>query len=157
MKKRKYLKYTLLTLLGIFIIMQFFTIDKSHPEIVKSDDLIAIAKPPKDLEKLLRNACYDCHSYETEYPWYSYVAPVSWFLEHHIEEGREHLNFSIWGTYELKRKNHKLHECEEETEEKKMPLDSYTWTHGDADLSEADREKLAEWFESQMVPEDGGY
>lgn len=151
MKKRKTLKRIVLVLLAVFVVMQFFTIDKSHPKIIKKQDFISMTKPPKDVKKLLRDACYDCHSYETKYPWYSNVAPVSWWLEDHIVEGREHLNFSIWGTYKDKRRNHKLHECAEETEEYKMPLDSYTITHGDAKLSSDDRKKLAEWFESKMV------
>jgi len=150
MKKRKTLKRILLVLLVAFIFMQFFRVDKSTPKIKKHRDFIAIAKPPQDIEKLLRNACYDCHSFETKYPWYSNVAPVSWWMNDHIVEGREHLNFSEWGTYNKKRSNHKLEECAEEVEEKKMPIDSYTWTHGDAKLSSADRKKLGDWFEGQM-------
>ncbi len=150
MKKRKNLKRVLVVLLLVFVVMQFFRIDKSHPKLKKRQDFIVMTKPPADVEKLLRSACYDCHSFETEYPWYSNVAPVSWFLEDHIDEGREHLNFSVWGTYKKKKQNHKLHECAEEVEEKEMPLDSYTWTHGDAKLSSKDQKKLAEWFEGEM-------
>lgn len=151
-KKRKGIfKYILISLLVIFVIMQFFTINKTNPKVEKAKDFIALAKPPADIEKMIRTACYDCHSNETEYPWYSNIAPVSWWLEHHIEEGREHLNFSVWGDYPVKKANHKLHECEEEVEEKEMPLDSYTWSHGDAKLSDAQRTKLADWFKSQMT------
>lgn len=151
MKKRRGLKRVLVVLLVVFVIMQFFRIDKSHPKLVKRNDFIHMTKPPKGIEALLQNACYDCHSYKTEYPWYSNVAPVSWWVGHHIEEGREHLNFSEWRKYSKKARNHKLHECEEELEEGKMPLDSYTWTHGDAKLSKEQKEKLAEWFEDQMT------
>jgi hypothetical protein len=150
MKKRKGLKRVLIVLLLVFIVMQFVTIDKGHPKIVESNDFISITQPPKEIENLLRNACYDCHSYETDYPWYSSVAPVSWWLEHHVEEGREHLNFSEWAKYSDKAKKHKLHECEEEVEEGEMPLDSYTWTHGDASLTSAQKEKLAHWFKDQI-------
>lgn len=156
MKKRKILKRILLTLFAVFIIIQFFRIDKSTPTFDKHQDFIAITKPPKDIEKLLRNACYDCHSFETKYPSYSNVAPVSWWMENHIVEGRDHLNFSEWGSYKPDHANHKLEECAEEVEHKKMPLDSYTWTHGDAELSSANRKKLAEWFEGQMQGQ-GGY
>ena len=99
MKKRKTLKRILIVLLIVFVLIQFFRIDKSHPKIRKYQDFISITKPPAEIENLLRNACYDCHSYETEYPWYAEVAPVSWWLDHHVEEGREHLNFSTWGKY----------------------------------------------------------
>lgn len=150
MRKKKSYKRLLLVLLGALVIMQFFRIDKSVPEVKPSDDFIAIAQPNAEIKSLLMTACYDCHSYKTEYPWYSNVAPVSWWIGHHIEEGREHLNFSLWGTFSQEKKDHKLHECAEETEEGEMPLNSYTWTHGDAKLSKEDQKKLAEWFESLM-------
>lgn len=156
-KRKSIIKYILITLLAVFVIMQFFRIDKTNPKIEKDKDFIAIANPPADIEKMIRTACYDCHSHHTEYPWYSNIAPVSWFLADHIEEGREHLNFSIWGDYDEDKRNHKLHECEEEVEHKEMPLDSYTWTHGDAKLSKDQREKLAEWFEDQMTGPDKGH
>jgi len=147
-------KKGLLLILAVFVIMQFFRIDKNNPKVNKAKDFIALTNPPADVEKMIRSACYDCHSHETEYPWYSNVAPVSWIMGNHIEEGREHLNFSVWGDYSTEKANHKLHECEEEIEEGKMPISNYTWTHGDADLSDKQKEKLAEWFEDQMTGED---
>ncbi|PHR28160.1 MAG: cytochrome C [Fluviicola sp.] len=156
-KRKSIVKYILIVLLVVFGIMQFFTINKTNPKVEEAKDLIAITTPPADIEKMIRTACYDCHSFETKYPWYSNVAPVSWFLGDHIEEGREHLNFSVWGTYDEDKANHKLHECEEEVEHKEMPLDSYTWTHGDAKLSDDQREKLAEWFKSKMTGPDKGH
>lgn len=156
-KKRKTLKRILLILLLVFVVMQFFQIDKSHPKIVKRKDFISMTNPPKDVELMIRNACYDCHSYETEYPWYSNVAPVSWWTKDHIDEGREHLNFSEWGSKSKKFRDHKLDECAEEIEEGKMPMNSYTWAHGDAKLSSAQRETLAKWFESQMSGASSGY
>ena len=153
-KRKGVFKKILIVLLVIFGVMQFFRINKTNPKVEKAKDFLAIAQPPADIEKIIRSACYDCHSNETVYPWYSNVAPVSWFLEHHIEEGREHLNFSVWGDYPEKKANHKLHECEEEVEEGEMPLNSYTWTHGDAKLSSEQKEKLADWFKSQMTAAD---
>lgn len=150
-KRKGTFKKVLIGLLVVFGVMQFFRIDKTNPKVEKAKDFLAITQPPTDIEKMIRSACYDCHSNETVYPWYSNVAPVSWFLSHHIEEGREHLNFSVWGDYKEGKANHKLHECEEELEEGKMPLNSYTWTHGDAKLSDQQKKKLAEWFENQMT------
>lgn len=151
MKKKTIFKRILLVLLLAFVVMQFFRIDKTNPPVVEADDFISITQPSAEVEKILRTACYDCHSNETVYPWYSNIAPVSWMLEDHIEEGREHLNFSKWGTFELKKQNHKLDECAEEVEEGEMPLNSYTWTHGDASLSDKQKKTLADWFESCMV------
>ena len=155
--RKSIVKKVLIFLLAVFVIMQFSRIDKTAPKIEKAKDFISMTNPPADIEKMIRNACYDCHSFETEYPWYSNVAPFSWILGDHIEEGREHLNFSVWADYSEDKANHKLHECEEELEEKKMPIDSYTWTHGDAKLSDKQREKLAEWFEDQMTGPDKGH
>jgi hypothetical protein len=148
-------KKILIALVVVLVLIQFIRIDRSHPEISADKDFIAITQPEEKVEKLLRSACYDCHSYETEYPWYANVAPVSWFVGHHIDEGREHLNFSIWGDYEPARADHKLEESAEEVEEGEMPLNSYTWTHGDAKLSKAEKALLEEFFESKMrSPED---
>lgn len=150
-KRKGILKKVLIVLLIAFVIMQFFRIDKTNPKVEKAKDFIVLTQPPADVEKMLRSACYDCHSNETVYPWYSNVAPVSWWLKHHIDEGREYFNFSTWADISEDDKNHILHECEEEVEEKKMPLNSYTWTHSDAKLTDAQRKTLAAWFESQMT------
>lgn len=156
-KRKGMFKKVLIGLLIVFGVMQFFRIDKTNPKVDKAKDFLAITQPPADIDKLIRSACYDCHSNETVYPWYSNVAPVSWFLEHHIEEGREHLNFSVWGDYAEGKANHKLHECEEEVEDGEMPLNSYTWTHGDAKLSSEQKEKLAHWFKAQMTESEEGH
>lgn len=153
MKKRKWSKRVLLTLLIVFVGLQFIRIDKNNPKVEQAKDFIAITQPSEEIENMLRTACYDCHSNETKYPWYTNVAPVSFWIKHHIDEGREHLNFSEWGDYSEDKRNHKLHECEEETEEGEMPLSSYTLTHGDAKLSSEQKEELAEWFESMMTSE----
>lgn len=145
------MKKVLLVLLAAFIVMQFFRIDKSTPEVKAADDFIAISKPSESVEKILRDACYDCHSFETEYPWYAEIAPVSWWLDDHIKDGRKHLNFSVWGTYEAKKADHKLDECIEEVEEGKMPLDSYTWTHSDAKLTSEQKEELNKFFKRERL------
>ncbi|UTW66970.1 heme-binding domain-containing protein [bacterium SCSIO 12643] len=143
MKKR-----ILLGLVILFLGMQLFRIDMENPTVNYEHDFISMMNPPAEVEAILRTSCYDCHSNETNYPWYSNVAPVSWWVEHHIEEGREELNFSEWGTYDAERKDHKLEECAEEVEEGEMPLQPYTITHGDAKLTDEQKELLEEWFNS---------
>jgi hypothetical protein len=138
-------------LLSIVILlggMQFFRINKENPVVNHEDDFIIIMNPPAEVQNILRASCYDCHSNESSYPWYSNIAPVSWWVKDHINEAREELNFSEWGTYDAKRKDHKLEECAEEVEEGEMPLESYLIMHGDAELSESQRELLEEWFNS---------
>lgn len=144
----KKVKTILLGLIGLLLVIQLFQIDKTNPPVRLEEDFIQIKQPPANVENILRTACYDCHSHETAYPWYTSVAPISWWIRHHIDEGREHLNFSTWAQYDADRQDHKLEECEEETREGEMPLDSYTWVHSEAQLTDQQRKELADWFAS---------
>ena len=133
----------------VFAILQFFRIDYTQPESMIENDFIAITNPPESVANTLRTSCYDCHSNQTTYPWYSQIAPVSWWVGDHIHEGREELNFSEWGTFSEKRKAKKLHEIEEEVEEGEMPLESYLIMHSESKLSEEQREELEAWIKYQ--------
>ncbi|MDG1477013.1 MAG: heme-binding domain-containing protein [Vicingaceae bacterium] len=113
-----------------------------------SEDFIVQSGAPEDIQNILKTSCYDCHSNFTNIPWYGEIAPVSWYINDHINEGREELNFSVWGTYPLKKKKHKLEECWEEIEKGKMPLEDYLNMHTEAKLSEEDQNKLIEWLKS---------
>lgn len=130
----------------VFAILQFFRIDYSQPESMIENDFIVMTNPPEGVANTLRTSCYDCHSNQTNYPWYSQIAPVSWWVGDHIHEGREELNFSEWGTFSEKRKAKKLHEIEEEVEEGEMPLESYLIMHSESKLSEEQREELEAWI-----------
>ncbi len=140
-----------LVLFAIIVIIQFFRIDKTTPELIVEDDFMFQINPPQHIKETLKTSCYDCHSFETKYPWYSNVSPISWWLKDHINDARKHLNFSTWGTYDLKKKKHKLEECWEELEKGEMPLESYLYTHGDADLTAEERAELVEWFKSLNI------
>jgi len=146
MKKKKLLKKIGLGILIVFAGIQFVRIDKTNPEIKEGNDIISILNPSEEIREILKANCYDCHSNEVVYPWYSNIAPVSWVVGHHVEEGREHLNFSEWGDYDAERQEHKIEECYEEMEEHEMPLSGYGIMHGD--MTEEDREKLEDWFKS---------
>lgn len=98
-----------------------------------------------EVSKLLRNACYDCHSNESVYPWYAGIAPISWLVIHDINEGREELNFSEWIPYSLKRKNHKLEEIIEMVEDDEMPMKIYTVMHAEAELTAEEKQKIIYW------------
>lgn len=132
-------------LLLVFVAMQFIRPEKNQDS---SDHLAAFlseTNPPAEVRELLKTSCFDCHSNHTEYPWYNAVAPVSYWLADHVNEGKEHLNFSAWSTYETKRKDHKLEEVVETVEEGEMPLNEYTWTHEGARLTPEQREAIIEW------------
>ena len=136
-------------LIAVLVIIQFFRIDKTNPVIIQENDFITITNPPENVSVILKTSCYDCHSNETKYPWYTNISPLSWWIKDHINEGREELNFSEWGTFKEKRKNHKLEECIELIDEDEMPLSSYLITHGDAKLTADDKGFLLEWFKEQ--------
>ena len=150
-KLKKYLPWALLASL---IIIQFFRIDKSKPEYDTFQDFINITNPSESVKSSLKNACYDCHSNESKYPWYTNIAPVSFWVKGHIKGARQHLNFSEWGTYSAKKADHKLEECIEELQERNMPLKSYTWLHGEAKLSDEKIEELKSFFGSKRISED---
>lgn len=100
---------------------------------------------PGDIMGILRRSCFDCHSNETVWPWYSRVMPAKWLVRRDVEEGREHLNFSTWNRYDAEERAEKLEEVAEEVEEEEMPLWFYTPLHRDARLTAEDRQRLVEW------------
>lgn len=138
-----------LGLVALLVLIQFIPVDRSVPEYDPSQSITALTNAPESIQTTLKNACNDCHSYETTYPWYSKIAPVSWWIQDHINEGRGHLNFSIWGSYAPKKASHKMEECAEETGEGKMPMNNYTWMHPEAKLTDAQLSELISWFEMQ--------
>lgn len=152
MKKRT--KTILLALLALLILIQFFQIDKTAPESDPAMDFISIENPPPDVAELLKTVCYDCHSYKTIHPWYTNVQPIAWWINGHIKGARQHLNYSLWGEYEAKKRAHKMEEMVDEVKAGDMPLKSYTWIHEEARLTEVQRQKLVAWFESKQMTND---
>lgn len=147
MKKKFTKRHILIGIIALFLLMQLFRIDKSIKPVDPHKDFIAISQPNDgEMSFLLKTACYDCHSSQPTFPWYTNIAPVSWWIKHHINEGQHELNFSEWGNYSEKRKNHKLEECIEMIEEGEMPMASYTWMHQEAKLTDAQKLKLVEFF-----------
>ncbi|WKS95490.1 heme-binding domain-containing protein [Riemerella columbina] len=143
------MKKILLILLVAGVMIQFFPIDRTNPEVNKGMDFLTIKRTPESTAQLIRNACYDCHSNESRYPWYTKIQPVGWFVKDHIEEGRKHLNFSTFATYEAKRQAHKLDECVEELEKGGMPLESYLLMHQEAKLTEEQKQELINYFRKE--------
>lgn len=141
-------KNILKVIVAVIVIIQFFRIDKTTSPVEPAKDFISVTNAPAKVAEIIKTSCYDCHSNQTNYPWYTNIAPVSWWIGHHIEEGKEHLNFSKWADYSVKKADHKLEEFYEEVEEGEMPLSSYTNLHGDAKLSDEDKELLISWVKS---------
>ena len=145
---KKFFKILGIIVIVLFVAIQF--IPKNYPENIPPDenDILSFHNVPEDIGVILKTSCYDCHSNQVKYPWYSKVAPVSFLISHDIEEGKDELNFSEWGKYEKRRMIKKLDELTEEVEEGEMPLPIYLVTHGDAKLSDEQKEKLAVWAEN---------
>lgn len=138
-------------LLGTFILIQFFRIDKTTKPVNLETDFISLSQTNEEVAEILKSSCYDCHSSQPTYPWYTNIAPVSWWIKHHINEGSHHLNFSDWGTYTLKRKDHKLEEMVEMIEEGEMPMTSYTIMHKEAKLTDEQKLLLVEYFKAERT------
>ena len=147
----KILKKIGILLLVVFIIAQFFGPEKNEGDITSVDAFYVDTNPPQDVKVILASACVDCHSDSTAYPWYNNITPVNYWLDEHITDGKKHFNMSKWNDYSDKKKDHKLDELAEEVGEKEMPLPSYTWTHGDADLSPAQIDAIVSWVKTTRV------
>jgi len=144
---RKILKIIAVVFVLAFIAVQFYRPDRINTQINQTETLESSTDVPENVAQILTRSCNDCHTNKTIYPWYSQIAPASLFLASHVDDGRRHLNLSIWNTYETKRKRHKLDEICEQITLKEMPLPSYLWIHWDANLSDEDIKTLCDWAE----------
>lgn len=142
------MKKILLWIVGIFILIQLIPIDRTNKPVDRKQNFVDIVKPPKEVSQILINACYDCHSNEVKYPKYAYVAPISWSIKHHVNEGRERVNFSVWSTYNNDQKNHIIDDILETVESKEMPLKGYLPMHPEANLTEAQRKIFNDYFKN---------
>ena len=107
-----------------------------------------VNKVPNNIKSKLQVSCYDCHSNNTNYPWYNKIQPVAWFLEDHIKQGKAELNFSAWDSLSNRRKSSKIRSIIKQIESNEMPLSSYTKIHSDAKFSENDRNEIIVWIDS---------
>lgn len=141
-------KLLIIAFAAVLIIIQFLPsgLPENKPEDSNSIAHSGLATEP--VMDQLRKSCFDCHSSQTVYPWYSRVAPASWFLSGHIKEGREHLNFSEWETLSKRKKIKMLEETAEQVKSREMPLKSYLLVHWDARLNKEKSSSLAEWAEN---------
>jgi len=118
----KILKKILFLILIVFVIAQFFGPDKNNGDLASLDTFVSETKPSDEVMVVLKQGCFDCHSNYTRYPWYNKITPVNYWLEGHVKNGKEELNFSKWNEYSIKRKDHKMEEVIEMVEKKEMPF-----------------------------------
>src|SRR5258708_29147116 len=126
----------LLVVADVLIVIQFFRPSRNNGN---ADGENAISKKyqvPENVQSILKQSCYDCHSNKTKYPWYANVQPVGWWIQYsHVNDGRRHLNFSEFASYPEKKAKKKLEEIADEVRDGEMPLGTYTFLHDDAPLS----------------------
>ena len=140
------MKKILLWIVGVFIVMQLVPVDRTNKPVDKKQNFVDVLQSPKQVQEILKNACYDCHSNEVKYPKYAYVAPISWSIKHHINEGRERVNFSEWTSYNAEQKDHILDDIIESVQNKEMPLKGYIPMHPEANLTDAQRKIFTDYF-----------
>jgi hypothetical protein len=145
----KLLRIFLVILFIAFIALQFVPNNMPKNAEAGKDDLISSGILPSGISSILRTSCYDCHSSQTSYPWYSKVAPASWLLAKDIREGREDINFSEWGSYSKRHQIKNLQKIKEEVTSGDMPLKKYLLIHRHAKLSPEQKTALVKWTEDE--------
>jgi len=133
-------------ILAALLAIQVVAVERTNPPSK------GVFEAPPEIEATLRRACYDCHSNQTRWPWYSHVAPVSWLIARDVNLGRKEINFSEWGSYYPATRRRKLKWMGRALGEERMPPWSYRLMHPGARLTEADREALERWIESELKP-----
>lgn len=146
------IKTSLLLVIGIFAALQFFRPEKpgTTPAAPTANDFLVRRTPPPVVREMLRNACYDCHSNQTRYPWYTEIQPAGWFMAQHIRDGKRVLNFSEFERLPAKRMRKKLENCIDVVSEHEMPLKSYTLIHRDARLNDEQIKTFVAWAEDEI-------
>jgi len=154
----QWIKRGFLTLLVVFVAIQLVPVNRTNLPIDPAKKLL----PPPEVEAILRVSCYDCHTNETRWPWYSYVAPVSWWIADHVHSGQRHLNLSTWADLQpragrngqtmsvVQYKRKLLGNMETSIQEGQMPISSYLIIHHDARMSPQQYQEVAAWLDSEM-------
>ncbi|MBK5214441.1 MAG: heme-binding domain-containing protein [Flavobacteriaceae bacterium] len=143
---KKILRIISIILLIALVGIQFVPTERNQSDIEPKTDFLLVNNPPKNVSALLRESCYDCHSNNTDYPWYNKVQPITWFLEHHIKEGKSELNFNEWSNYSDRRKNSKLKSIINQIKDAEMPPASYTLIHREAIFSNSEKEVVLDYM-----------
>ena len=141
------MKKIVLIILAVFILIQFVRPEKNNSQ-NETNSIEILMEVPTEVQQILKTSCNNCHSNNTAYPWYSEIAPVSWYLASHVNQGKEHLNFSEWALYNENQKNHIIEDLLEELEEKRMPLKSYLNVHENAKMTAEQYKVLINWVKT---------
>lgn len=136
---KKFIAFLVVVLIGI----QFISVEQTNPPVE------AEIYAPSEVKAIFKKACYDCHSNETNWVWYTKVAPISFLLTSHVKDGRKHLNFSEWGLYDPKKAEKKMEEIWEEVRDEEMPPWLYRVGHSEAKLTPEEKNTIRNWATSK--------
>ncbi|MDP3359721.1 MAG: heme-binding domain-containing protein [Lutibacter sp.] len=137
-------------ILALFILIQFIKIEKNESK-NEMNSISTVMEIPVEANSIIKTSCLDCHSNSTNYPWYNKIAPASWFLANHVNDGKEHLNFSEWTTYNKDQKQHIIKNLKGVLNERQMPLKTYVLVHKELGLSENQYQILYDWVNTIKV------
>jgi hypothetical protein len=143
----KAVKFILLALVVIFIAIQFVPDKMPDNKPVDERDIMYGTLVNENITSIIKTSCYDCHSNQTQFPWYAKMAPSSWLLADHINQGKSHMNFSEWEDYSKREKIGLLEDIKGEIESGEMPLKSYLLIHHDARLDSVEISAMVKWTE----------
>lgn len=146
--KMSILKKAAITIIVLLVVIQFFKTKENKSIQVSENTITQYYEVPENIQNILKTSCYDCHSNNTNYPGYNKIQPVNWWLSNHVNEGKRKLNFDEFNAYSTKKKLHKLDEVIENIKDNEMPLKSYTLIHGDAKLSNSDKQEIEAWVKN---------
>ena len=145
----KILKWTVIALAVVFAGLQFIRPARTNPPVDESRTILARTRTAPEVASILERSCNDCHSNQTRWPWYSQIAPVSWFVVNHVNVGRREMNLSDWAQYSANEQRHFLNKIYREVKSGQMPLSSYVRLHGEAKLSSEDIGMLCDWARAE--------
>ena len=138
-------KTIIYALLASLLIIQFIRPEKNESKGPFPNDIQTKFPMGSTVKATIERSCYDCHSNNTRYPWYYHIQPITWWLQHHVDEGKSELNFNEFASYESNKMDHKLEEMAEAVGDGWMPLKSYQLIHKNVQLSEAEKKAIIEW------------
>ncbi|WP_457618760.1 heme-binding domain-containing protein [Lutibacter sp.] len=139
------MKKILLGVLVVLILIQFISPQKNNSKDY-TNDITTELQIPDEVLQIIKTSCADCHSNLTVYPWYNKIAPFSWYLAQHVNEGKEHLNFSEWTKYNKDQKNHIIKDLKEVIKKREMPLTTYVLIHKNAAMNESQNKLFLDWI-----------
>lgn len=145
MERKAFIQRALIAVVVVLLAIQLIPANRDNPPVQAEQTLFAVEAVPPPAQQILQTSCQDCHSNQTRWPWYSYVAPASWIVSHDVHEARSHVNFSTWGTYTAKQRERRLEDMCEQVMNGDMPDSKYVFIHRGARLSQEQREVVCAW------------